>query len=175
MCRHLSRFTILAIGAITFFSAAALGNDWQVVVNNGTQVPGDPRSFNSYNPPSLNVFQTVVFRGRSKGGAGGIGGQPAHGIFLRDMYGGSSILTVLDRNTEVPAPNNTGAKFIEPPSIPRIDIWSDTVASRGVHSPVLTYELPTPPEAPEDEEEADTTKAGTTGIYVTPFGAFRQG
>lgn len=176
MCRYLCGI-MLAIGAATLFSATSVAQDWQVVVNNGTQVPGDQRNFNSYNPPAVNVFQTIVFRGRSKGGSGGSGGQPAHGVFLRDMYQGSGIVTLLDRSTAVPSPNNLGATFIEPPSIPRIDIWSDTVATRGVHSPVLQYVVPTEATTIEEaeEEEEETTRAGTTGIYTNPFGSLQTG
>ena len=120
--------------------------DWQTVVNNGVKVPveGDPRKFNSYNPPSLNVDRLVVFRARTKGG---MGGQPVHGVFTRDMaVAGTPVTTIFDRKTAVPQPNNILwppdnllTRFIEPPSFPRIDMWSDTVASRGNHQPVWSY------------------------------------
>ena len=42
--------------------------DWQTVVNNGVKAPGDARTFDSFNPPSLNVERLVVFRARTKGG-----------------------------------------------------------------------------------------------------------
>ncbi len=115
---------------------------WQVVVNNSVVVPGDTRPFNSYNQPSLNVNQLVVFRGRSKAGEEGTG-EPAHGIFLRDMLAGTPVTTLFDRTTPVPQPNNLLAPnsagpvtFTEPPAFPRIDMWSNTVASRGSHQPV---------------------------------------
>ena len=123
--------------------------DWQIVVNNGVKVPveGDNRKFNSYNPPSLNVDRLVVFRARTKGG---MGGQPVHGVFTRDMaVAETPVTTIFDRKTAVPQPNNILwppnnllTRFIEPPSFPRIDMWSDTVASRGNHQPVWSYLLP---------------------------------
>ena len=139
--------------------------DWQTVVNNGIPAPGDAmgRTFNSYNPPSLNVDRLVVFRARTKGGTGG---QPVHGVFTRDMaVSGTTVTSLFDRTTFVPQPNNLGTTFIEPPSFPRIDMWSDTVASRGNHQPVWRYSLPTNSE----------TSAGTTGIYANPFGSLIAG
>ena len=131
--------------------------DWEVVVNNSVTVPGDSRKFNSYNQPSLNVNRLVVFRGRSKGGTSG---EPAHGIFLRDMAQGTALVTVFDRTTPVPDPNNVGATFNEPPSFPRIDMWSSALASRGNHQPVW---------------DDGVTRAGITGIYTTPFGELITG
>ncbi|HSQ62000.1 MAG TPA: hypothetical protein VLM85_02255 [Polyangiaceae bacterium] len=136
--------------------------DWQVVVNNGVTVPGDSRKFNSYNQPSVNVGKLVVFRARSKGGAGG---EPAHGVFTRDMAALTPVTTVFDRNTLVSQPNNLGTMFVEPPSFPRIDMWSSTLASRGNHPPVWEYLL-------SDETE---TRAGTTGVYTNPFGSLITG
>jgi hypothetical protein len=135
--------------------------DWQIVVNNGVQAPGDSRRFNSYNPPSLNVDRLVVFRARTKGG---MGGQPVHGVFTRDMAELTPATRIFDRKTAVPQPNNLGSTFIEPPSFPRIDMWSDTVASRGNHQPVWRYLL-----------EGTETRAGTTGIYTNPFGPLIAG
>ncbi len=153
---------LLAFGASMLASAVAFGSDfeWQVVVNNGVVVPGDSqnRKFNSYNQPSLNVHRLVVFRARSKGGQMG---EPAHGVFTRDMAQGTPVITIFDRNTFVPEPNNLDSKFTEPPSFPRIDMWSRTVASRGNHPPVWRYLI-----APDSE-----TRAGTTGIYTNPYGA----
>lgn len=131
--------------------------DWEVVVNNGVIVPGDTRTFNSYNQPSVNVDQLVVFRARSRGG---LGGEPAHGVWIRDMAADGPVITIFDRTTVVPEPNNVGTTFVEPPSFPRIDMWSDTVASRGGHPPVWEYQLP----------DGSDTRAGTTGIYANPFG-----
>lgn len=146
---------------------------WQVVVNNGFTVPGDVnnRLFNSYNQPSINVKGLVVFRGRSKGGESGTG-EPAHGVYLRDMSVKlSPVTTLFDRNTVVPQPNSLGATFTEPPSFPRIDLNSSTVATRGSHQPVWEYEVGI------DEETGLplTTRAGTTGIYTDPFGPLISG
>ena len=154
---------LLAI-SVCWADAAPPVPQWQVVVNNGVTVPGDPsnRKYNSYNQPSLNVDQLVVFRARSKGGNSG---EPAHGIYTRDMALGTPVSRAFDRNTAVPYPNNLGTTFIEPPSFPRIDMWSPTIASRGVHPPVWRYLL-------GDDTE---TRAGTTGIYTNPFGSLITG
>jgi len=88
------------------------------------------------------------------------GNQPVHGIYTRDMSTpGNPIVRILDRKTKVPQPNNLGSTFIETPSFPRIDMWSDTIATRGNHQPVWQY-------TPLDGDE---TRAGTTGIYTNPF------
>lgn len=96
------------------------------------------------------------------------GNQPIHGIFTRDMgVAGSGIDKILDRKTEVPQPNNAHypptntllTTFIETPSFPRIDMLSDTIATRGNHQPVWVYALP----------DGSETRAGTTGIYTNPF------
>ena len=136
--------------------------DWQVVVNNGVTVPGDARKFNSYNQPSVNVDGLVVFRARSKGGTSG---EPAHGVYTRDMALRTGVIRLFDRTTEVPQPNNLGTTFVEPPSFPRIDQWSNTIASRGNHQPVWTYVLP----------DGTETRAGTTGVYTNPFGGLIAG
>lgn len=158
------RHFVLALGSSALLSSAALGAqfNWQVVVNNAVTFPGDPRTFNSYNQPSLNVNRLVVFRARSKGGTGG---EPAHGIFTRDMNSGGPLVTVFDRTSLVPQPNNLEATFVEPPSFPRIDMWSSTMASRGNHPPVWRYLLP----------DGTETRAGTTGIYTNPFGSLSMG
>jgi hypothetical protein len=58
---------------------------------------------------------------------------------------GSPIVRILDRKTEVPQPNNAHyppsnpgllTTFVETPSFPRIDMLSDTIATRGNHQPV---------------------------------------
>jgi hypothetical protein len=141
---------------------------WQIVVNNGVTVPGDTRTFNSYNQPSVNINGLVVFRGRSKGGTTG---EPAHGIFLRNMTAGTAVETLFDRKTAVPQPDDTSATFTEPPSFPRIDIYSNTVASRGSHQPVWEYKIGIDPVSGLPL----TTKAGTTGIYTDPFGPLISG
>ena len=149
---------------------------WAKVVNNHDLMPDDPkgRTFNSYNQPSVNVNGVVVIRARSRGGEGqGQGsGMPTHGIYTRDMsVAGSPIIRILDRtavvpqpnNTEYPVPNGDGAKsftrFVETPSFPRIDMWSNTIATRGNHQPVWSY-----------GDEGAETRLGTTGIYTNPFG-----
>ncbi|HEV2273872.1 MAG TPA: hypothetical protein VGR96_06880 [Acidobacteriaceae bacterium] len=151
----LAAFSSVASAQIALAPAPAL--NWQVVVNNGVTVPGDTRNFNSYNQPSLNVNELVVFRARSKGGASG---EPAHGVFTRDMKQGTGLVRIFDRTTLVPQPNNLSSTFVEPPSFPRIDMWSSTMASRGDHQPVWTYVLP----------DGTETRVGTTGIYTNPFG-----
>ncbi len=114
--------------------------------------------------------------GGSGGGGGGTehGNQPVHGIYTRDMsVAGSPIVRILDRKTEVPQPNNIRrppenspnsgplTTFIETPSFPRIDMLSDTVATRGNHRPVWKV------------LDLDTgeilEQLGTTGIYTNPF------
>lgn len=147
---------------------------WSTVVNNGDFMPTDAcdpldpeaasppcRRFNSYNQPSVNANGLVVMRARSRGGQGG---EPVHGVYSRDMTAGGPVIRILDRGGAVPQPNNTQATFIEPPSFPRIDIRSDTIATRGNHQPVWTYQTG------EDE-----TRAGTTGIYANPFGPLVTG
>ena len=159
--------------------------DWVTVVNNNDIMPGssagqgggghggeggeggqgaqEGRKFNSYNQPSINLGGLVVIRARSKGGMGG--GQPTHGIYTRDMSDpDSKIHKILDRTTEVPDPNNLGTPFVETPSFPRIDMESDTIATRGNHQPVWRY-----------GEEGDETRAGTTGIYANPYGELITG
>ncbi len=86
----------------------------------------------------MNLDGLVVMRARSKGGMGG--GQPTHGIYTRDMSDpASDIIRILDRTTEVPYPNNLDTTFVETPSFPRIDMDSDTIATRGNHQPVWRY------------------------------------
>lgn len=157
---------VLSLAASTMTPIIAMGADfnWRVVVNNGVRVPGDPlnRTFNSYNQPSVNIGGLVAFRARSKGG---MGGEPAHGVYSRNMGVGTGVRPIFDRNTPVPQPNNLGSTFIEPPAFPRIDIASDTIASRANHEPVLRYLLP-------DNTE---TRAGTTGIYTNLLGSLITG
>jgi hypothetical protein len=153
---------------------------WATVVNNNDLMPASTKNFNSYNQPSVNAYGLVVIRARSRGGEGGGGGsagggggggenQPVHGIYTRDMsVAGSPIIKILDRKTEVPQPNNAHyppsnpllTTFIETPSFPRIDMGSDTIATRGNHQPVWVYALP----------DGSETRAGSTGIYTNPFG-----
>jgi hypothetical protein len=155
---------------------------WEVVVNNGDFMPTDLcdptvplpttppcRTFNSYNQPSVNASQSVVIRARGKGGEGL--GEPVQGVYARDMAAAGPVVKILDRNTLVPQPNNLDSMFIEPPSFPRIDIGSDTVAVRGNHQPAWNYVVGTDPVTGEPIE----TRAGTTGIYSNLFGALITG
>jgi hypothetical protein len=177
MTTRLVRFLIRALGTIGLAAAiasAAPGSgsnqlEWATVANNADTLPGTEKTFNSYNPPSVNARGFVVFRARSRGP------RPMSGIFSRDMSdpAGSMIQLFADRDTRVPAPNNTEyppggslATFNEFPSFPRIGIDTDVVATRGNHQPVLTYTI-----SGEDEE----TRIGTTGIYTNPDGALITG
>ena len=137
---------------------------WSTAFNNNDLMPyaGD-RTFNSYNPPSVNTRGMVVVRARSRGGPPQ--GPATHGIYMRDMgQADSEIARVLDRTTLVPEPNNLGTTFVETPSFPRIDMHSDTIATRGNHQPVLQY-----------GSDDDETRAGTTGIYSNPHGELITG
>lgn len=134
---------------------------WSTVINNNDQMPGAApgRTFNSYNQPSVNEKGLVVVRARSRGGPPF--GPPTHGIYTRDMRrAGTPIVRILDRTSAVPDPNNLSTSFVETPAFPRIDLKSDTIATRGNHQPVWTYVLP----------DGSETRAGTTGIYANPFG-----
>jgi len=142
------------------------------VAHNHHYLPGTAKRFNSYNPPSVNADGLVVFRARSRGP------QPMSGIYLRDMSrpGAVVIERWADRDTIVPQPNNTlygpdwlPATFNEFPSFPRIDMDSDTVASRGNHQPVWTYtEL-------DENGEPQETRVGTNGVYTDPGGVLITG
>jgi hypothetical protein len=100
------------------------------------------------------------------------GGQPTHGIYTRDMSDpDSKIHKILDRTTQVPDPNNLNTTFVETPSFPRIDMESDTIATRGNHQPVWNYDIGIDPDTGEPIE----TRAGTTGIYTNPFGELITG
>lgn len=142
--------------------------NWSTVVNNGVVVPGDMRKFNSYNQPSISINQVVVFRARSKGGTTG---EPAHGVFIRDMGVNGPLTTLFDRNRLVPQPNNLGTMFIEPPSFPRIDMYTNTVATRGGHQPVWEFKIGVDPETGSDL----TSRTGTSGIYTNPFNSLIVG
>jgi hypothetical protein len=156
-----SLFVTAGVAAIAATAAAAPKPtfDWVTVVNNTDLMPPlEVRNFNSYNQPSVNVNGLVVIRARSRGGPPL--GQPTHGIYTRDMaVDDSEIISILDRTTLVPQPNNLETTFVETPSFPRIDIDSDTIATRGNHQPVWRYFL----------DDGTETRAGTTGIYTNPF------
>ncbi len=165
------RTVIIALLAGICSSAGAdgpmSGLHWSKAVNNLDNIPGTETKFNSYNQPSLNAAGLMVFRARSKGP-----NQPMSGIFTKDLANpGAAIQAVATRLTTVPAPNNTTyppddllSTFIEFPSIPRIGMWTTTVATRGNAQPVWTYQV----------DGADT-KAGTTGIFANPGGELMTG
>lgn len=138
---------------------------WTTVVNNNNLIPPlYVRNFNSYNQPSVNAMGVVVMRARSRGGPPL--GPATHGIYTRDMSSANSpVVRILDRSVLVPKPNNLGTTFVETPSFPRIDIDSDTIATRGNHQPVHRYIL----------GDGSETRAGTTGIYTNPFGELVTG
>jgi hypothetical protein len=157
-----------AVGSHTPADAAATppapGFEWVTVVNNNDLMPpASVRNFNSYNQPSVNIDGLVVIRARSRGGPPL--GPPTHGIYTRDMAVAGPIISILDRTTQVPYPNNLGTTFVETPSFPRIDMGSDTIATRGNHQPVWRYLL----------GDGSETRAGTTGIYTNPFGPLISG
>ena len=110
---------------------------WTTVVNNGDQMPPLTK---------LQQLQPAVGERERAGGHPGAQqggppfGPPTHGIYTRDMVGpGSPIVRILDRKAPVPQPNNLATKFVETPSFPRIDMLSDTIATRGNHQPVWEY------------------------------------
>lgn len=156
-----------ALGLVVAAPAAAKEKalDWMTVVNNNDLIPPlYVRHFNSYNQPSVNARGVVVMRARSRGGPPL--GPATHGIYTRDMSSpGSPIVRILDRTSLVPKPNNLESTFVETPSFPRIDIDSDTLATRGNHQPVHRYLL----------GDGSETRAGTTGIYTNPFGELVTG
>ena len=173
---HCPKSRLLIVSVLTaIFLTGSLGAapkpDWSTVVNNNDLIPPlETRNFNSYNQPSVNVYGLVVIRARSRGGPPL--GPATHGIYTRDMsVENSPIVSVLDRNSPVPEPNNLATLFVETPSFPRIDMWSDTIATRGNHQPVWNYVVGTDPATGEDIE----TKTGTTGIYSNPFGPLVTG
>lgn len=152
------------LATMTTFSPFAVAEglpttaSWNKVVNNLNTIPASGgKLFNSYNQPSVNATGLVAFRARGKGGDLG------SGVFIQDMLLPASPLKVMaTRNTTVPFPNNTIynpggtlATFNEFPSIPRISMWSKTVATRGNSQPVWSYMV----------DGADT-RAGTAGLFL---------
>lgn len=139
---------------------AAPSLSWETVVNNGDLLPGTDRNFNSYSPPSVNNAALVVFRARSRGGQQA--GEPATGVFARDMATQAPATSIVQRNQVVPQPNNTGSTFNEFPAFARIDAGSALAATRGQSQPVWQV---------TDPVTGDTiTRTGTAGIYATPGG-----
>ena len=144
---------------------------WKIAANNNSVMPDSPDlHFFSYNQPSINTNGVLVFRGRAKAASGSSGSTGSSGSsgetqVLRGVYALSmcqpqpSLYTVADTGSmQVPAPNNTGAAFNEFPSIPRIDLSSGLVATRGQSVPVWSY---------TDPATGTDTRAGTTGLYAT--------
>jgi hypothetical protein len=157
-----SLYLLVAVAVVTGTAVADEKESvfqWNTVINNNDPMPyALGRTFNSYNPPSVNTQGMVVVRARSRGGPPL--GPATHGIYMRDMgQADSDIVRVLDRTTPVPGPNNLGTTFVETPSFPRIDMNTSTIATRGNHQPVFEY-----------GSEGDETRAGTTGIYSNPHG-----
>jgi hypothetical protein len=134
---------------------SALNLSWETVVNNKFVIPGrDPsnnRTFNSYNPPSVNENGLVVLRARAMGGDMG----QVSGIYTRDMADINPVIKQLDRDTDVPAPNNENAQFNEFPAFPRIAKISAKIATRGQHTPFFSF-----------VGSAGNETVGTTGIFV---------
>ena len=137
-----SLYLLVAVAVVTGTAVADEKESvfqWNTVINNNDPMPyALGRTFNSYNPPSVNTKGMVVVRARSRGGPPL--GPATHGIYMRDMgQADSEIVRVLDRTTPVPGPNNLGTTFVETPSFPRIDMHTDTIATRGNHQPVYRY------------------------------------
>lgn len=136
------RTACLVVGSLALLPAASSAQaapfQFRTVVNNADLIPGTASLFNAYNQPSINADGLVVFRARGRGGSGS--GQPATGIFTRDLRDASlprPIVPIAFRGGLAPDPNNTGATFTEFPSFPRIDLsTSATVGFRGQSSPV---------------------------------------
>ncbi len=165
----------IAIGAALVPQAARATPmlTWDTVVNNAiiapTSTPQQKTAYYfSYNQPAVNISGEVAFRARAKplsggGGGGGGGGGTVQGVYTRDMGQAGSAIQVLadNKGTVVPAPNTTGATFVEFPSVPRIDQSSSTVTFRGQSQPVYTL--------------LDGTKTGTSGVFTNPGGTLITG
>lgn len=165
----ISGLTVIMATAAPFALAAPPTGlfNWITVVNKEDVMPNSAsgRTFNSFNQPSVNADGLVVFRARSRGGPPE--GPPTHGIYTRAMPKGAEqstlIKLVAGGDTAVPYPNNIEyppdnllTTFIEFPSIPRIAINTDAIATRGNHQPAWAYPL----------DSGDETRVGTNGIYV---------
>lgn len=158
--------------AVASACSSAISNatgKWVTVVNNAISPPGPAgagKNFFSFNQPSINSNGKVVFRARAKAPGVGGGGEPHRGVWAVDLCSSPVLETILDTSMVVPAPNNEGAIFNETPSIPRIDISSSLIASRGNSQPVWTY---------TDPDTGLETKAGTTGIFTWINGPLATG
>ena len=95
--RTFSAVIALAVGGVGFINAAYADSpnspSWRVAANHAQLVPGATVQFNSYNQPAVNERGVVVFRARSQGGSG----QPATGIFMRDIAAAGPLLTLKSR------------------------------------------------------------------------------
>ena len=139
---------------------------WVTVANNSFSPPGvADKNFFSFNQPSVNSNGKVVFRARAKAAGTGGGGEPFRGVWSVDLCSSPALQTIIDNSTVVPSPNNTGVTFIETPSIPRIDISSPLLATRGNSQPVWAYTL----------SDGSDTQAGTTGIFTWINGPLATG
>ncbi len=162
---------------------------WKTVSNNDTVMPDSAYyHFFSYNQPAVNAHGLVVFRARARSvtsgpgeetgesgaspggsGEGGEGGGAVQrGVYTVDVCQAKPLVYTVasGRSTLVPQPNNTEAMFNEFPSIPRIDMSSGILATRGQSKPVWTYTDPT---------TNLETKVGTTGVYVALPEGFATG
>ena len=159
--------TVPATAAACTSALSSATGKWVTVANNTSMPPGvTDKNFFSFNQPSVNGSGEIVFRGRAKA-AGTSGAEPHRGVWAVDLCESTALQTVIDTTMAVPEPNNqvdpvTGAPapaiFNETPSIPRIDISSSLMATRGNSPPVWTY---------TDPATGLETKAGTTGIFTS--------
>lgn len=149
--------SLMLLSPMVFAQDVAVG-DWITIANSSVIVPEDSaaRPFSSFNPPSVNTRGFVVFRGRSRGPE-----PPASGIFGLDTSrsGSGQLYRLAGRQSMVPDPNNTGARFNEFPSFPRLGLHGKNVATRGNSAPVWSFTTP------EGE-----SRAGTTGIFAANDG-----
>lgn len=173
--------TLSARGEALLLAALRPALPWDTVANNATLIPGaSGKTFSSYNQPSVNASGYVVFRARSTGSeSGGEGTEalvlapsaqtgPVRGLFARDLGSSLSpgpVVTVAVSGQVTPQPNNLNAPFNEFPSIPRIDAFSRTIATRAQSRPVWEYPL----------DLLTTTRVGTSGVYANPGGALQTG
>ena len=138
--------------------AAGMELAYQTVVNNGDLIPGASSFFNAYNQPSINSDGFVLFRARGKGGAEG---QPATGIFGRQLatqsLAGGLIRSIALRGELLPHPNNQGAEFVEFPSFPRIESNTMLGSFRAQSSPSW-------------KPSEDAESIGTSAIFANPQG-----
>jgi hypothetical protein len=170
--RRTLKAAMLLGAAMPLGATSALAVTWQTVVNNSNTPPTSaPQTktpyFFSYNQPAVNTAGQVVFRARAKpltgeGGSGG-GGEPVRGVYTRSVTSTTGPIGIVADNlaVAVPAPNTTGATFIEFPSTPRADATSFLVATRGQSQPVITL--------------SDGTKLGTSGVYAQASQATASG